>query len=149
MGRRLRCVTWFSALLLSASACSTSARGPEAPSHTPSVGAAKGRADIGGYSLAYECKGAGSPTVILEAGYTASGIDTFGQTILPSLAETTRVCTYDRAGDRVSEPRPTSVRPLTGAAQARELHALLATLGVGGPFVVVGHSYGGGSSRQL
>ena len=33
-------------------------------------------ANIGGYRLAYECAGTAGPTVILEAGYTASGIDT-------------------------------------------------------------------------
>jgi pimeloyl-ACP methyl ester carboxylesterase len=107
------------------------------------------RAEIGGYSLAYECAGHGSPTVILEAGYTASGLDTYGQTILPSLAHKTRVCTYDRAGDGISDPRPTQVKPLTGATQARELHRLLAVIHVGGPFVVVGHSYGGMISREF
>jgi hypothetical protein len=111
--------------------------------------ALSGRAHIGGYSLAYECKGSGSPTVILEAGYTASGIDTYGQTILPSLARTTRVCTYDRAGDGVSDARPDSVQPLTGATQARELHALLAAIRVGGPYIMVGHSYGGMLSREF
>ena len=107
------------------------------------------RADIGGYSLAYQCAGHGAPTVILEAGYTASGLDTYGQTILPALAHTTRVCTYDRAGDGVSDPRPTRVKPLTGATQARELHRLLAAIHVGGPYVVVGHSYGGMISREF
>jgi hypothetical protein len=31
-------------------------------------------ANIGGYLLGYECAGTGRPTVILEAGYTASGV---------------------------------------------------------------------------
>jgi hypothetical protein len=73
-----------------------------------------GYANIGGYRLAYECAGTGRPAVILEAGYTASGIDTYGRTILPALARRTRVCTYDRAGDGLSDARPASVRPLTG-----------------------------------
>jgi hypothetical protein len=112
---------------------------PSASSHAAGAVTRIGRADIGGYSLAYECAGAGRPTVILEAGYTASGIDTYGR-ILPVLAMTARVCTYDRAGDGTSDPRPASVRPLTGATQARELHALLAAIHVGGPYVLVGHS---------
>jgi hypothetical protein len=82
-------------------------------------------ADVGGYRLAYECAGTGQPTVILAAGYTASGIDTYGPVILPTLARRTRVCTYDRAGNGLSDARPASVRPLTGATQARELHTLL------------------------
>jgi hypothetical protein len=102
-----------------------------------------GRADIGGYSLAYQCQGTGSPTVILEAGYTASGTETFGTTIQPTLAQTTRVCTYDRAGDGTSDARPASVTPLTATTQATELHALLDTIGERAPFVLVGHSYGG------
>lgn len=119
------------------------------PSSPATGSAVTGLADIGGYSLAYECSGGGSPTVILEAGYTASGIDTFGPTILPALARTTKVCTYDRAGDGASDPRPVGVRPLSGATQARELAALLRAVHVSGPFVVVGHSYGGVVSREF
>jgi pimeloyl-ACP methyl ester carboxylesterase len=106
-------------------------------------------ADVGGYKLAYECAGTGSPTVILEAGYTASGIDTYGETILPEIARHTRVCTYDRAGDGLSDARPASVRPVTGGTQARELHAMLAAAGVAPPYVVVGHSYGGMVAREF
>ena len=106
-------------------------------------------ADIGGYLLAYECAGTGSPTVILEAGYTASGISTYGPVILPALARRARVCTYDRAGDGLSDARPASVRPLTGATQARELHALLAVIHAGPPYVLAGHSYGGMITREF
>jgi len=106
-------------------------------------------ANIGSYRLAYECAGTGTPMVILEAGYTASGIDTYGQTILPALARRTRVCTYDRAGDGLSDPRPAWVRTLTGATQARELHALLEKIGARPPYVLVGHSYGGMVSREF
>jgi pimeloyl-ACP methyl ester carboxylesterase len=106
-------------------------------------------ANIGGYRLAYECAGTGRPTVVLEAGYTASGIDTYGRVIVPALARRTRVCTYDRAGDGLSDPRPASVRPLTGATQARELHAMLRVIGAGPPYVLVGHSYGGMVTREF
>jgi pimeloyl-ACP methyl ester carboxylesterase len=106
-------------------------------------------ANIGGYLLAYECAGTGRPAVILEAGYTASGIDTYGPVILPALARRTRVCTYDRAGDGLSDVRPASVRPLTGATQARELHTLLRVIHAGPPYVLVGHSYGGMITREF
>jgi pimeloyl-ACP methyl ester carboxylesterase len=136
-------------LLLAAAACSGG--GSPAVDVRPSSTSAPriSMADVGGYRLAYACAGMGSPTVILEAGYTASGIDTYGTTILPALARHTRVCTYDRAGDGVSDARPASVRPLTGATQARELHTLLAAAGVGPPYVLVGHSYGGMVTREF
>jgi alpha/beta hydrolase family protein len=123
--------------------------GASTSSTAPSPSSATGRADIGGYSLAYQCEGSGSPTVILEAGYTASGIGTFGETIQPALARTTRVCTYDRAGIGVSDTRPASVTPLTSVTQAQELHAMLDAIGVQGPFVYVGHSYGGMIARAF
>jgi pimeloyl-ACP methyl ester carboxylesterase len=85
----------------------------------------------------------------LEAAYTASGISTYGPVIVPALARHTRVCTYDRAGDGLSDARPASVRPLTGATQARELHTLLKVIGVGPPYVLVGHSYGGMITREF
>ena len=120
-------------------------RGHQATTAPPKVGFA----NIGGYRLAYECAGTGRPAVILEAGYTASGIDTYGPVIMPVLARHTRVCTYDRAGDGLSEARPASVRPLTGATQARELHTLLRLIGVGPPYVLAGHSYGGMITREF
>ena len=139
-------VLWILAL---STACSGAGHPSGGPSSTGPADPTIGRADVGGYSLAYECEGTGSPTVILEAGYTASGIDTYGQTILRTLARTTRVCTYDRAGDGISDVRPEGVRPLTGGTQAGELHALLGAINVGGPFVMVGHSYGGVISREF
>jgi alpha/beta hydrolase fold len=116
---------------------------------SPSSSIEAGRADIGGYSLAYQCEGDGAPTVILEAGYTASGIDTFGGLIQPELAKATRVCTYDRAGDGTSDARPADVTPLTTTTQAAEVHALLDAIGETGPYVYVGHSYGGMVARAF
>ena len=90
-------------LILAAVACgSQAAPASRATTAQPKVA----YANIGGYLLAYECAGAGSPTVILEAGYTASGISAYGPVILPALARHTRVCTYDRAGDGLSDARP-------------------------------------------
>jgi pimeloyl-ACP methyl ester carboxylesterase len=133
-------------LAVAAAACGS----PTAPaSHPATVQPKIAYANIGGYLLAYECAGAGSPTVILEAGYTASGIRTYGPVILPALARRTRVCTYDRAGDGHSDARPASVRPLTGATQARELHTLLQVIHAGPPYVLVGHSYGGMITREF
>lgn len=145
--RRLGALAGGLAVVASASCTSVPAHRelPPAVVTTPEIELA----DVGGYRLAYECFGTGSPTVILEAGYTASGIDTYGETILPEIAKHTRVCTYDRAGDGLSEARPASVRPVTGGTQAKELHAMLTAAGIAGPYVVVGHSYGGMVVREF
>jgi hypothetical protein len=132
-------------LLLAASACSG---GGAVSSPTPAaVGVSResGRVDVGGYELAYECRGAGSPIIVLEAGYDSAGITTF-TTIMDDLAETSRVCAYDRAGTGSSDPRPAAT-DLTSGDQADELRALLAGAGVEPPYVLVAHSYGGFVSR--
>jgi pimeloyl-ACP methyl ester carboxylesterase len=132
-------------------ACAGQVPGTPSSSAAPSVPKVA-FANIGGYRLAYECAGPRVPravTVILEAGYTASGIDTYGGVILPRLARRVRVCAYDRAGDGLSDPRPASARRLTGATQARELYALLRAIHARPPFVLVGHSYGGMINREF
>jgi pimeloyl-ACP methyl ester carboxylesterase len=56
------------------------------------------------------------------------------------VAKTTRICTYDRAGMGWSEAGPL---PRDAAQFAKELHTLLQTANVPGPYVMVGHSLGG------
>jgi hypothetical protein len=114
-------------------ACGSQAPPVSQGKHAAAAESKIGYADIGGYRLAYECAGTGRPTVILDAGHTASGIDTYGPAILPALARRHRVCTYDRAGDGLSDARPASIRPLTAATQATELHTLLEAIHVGPP----------------
>ena len=58
----------------------------------------------------------------------------------PALSGQSRVCSYARFGTGASDP-PTT--PQTFATSARDLHTLLNEIGEPGPFVVVGHSYGG------
>jgi pimeloyl-ACP methyl ester carboxylesterase len=97
------------------------------------------RVDIGGRDLFLHCTGEGSPTVILEAGFgDTSGI---WDKVQPGVAQTTRVCSYDRAGLGQSDPPPTDVR--TFGEVVADLHALLTTAGVPGPYVLVGNSIGG------
>jgi pimeloyl-ACP methyl ester carboxylesterase len=141
---------WLAVLaVLAVAACGGAAPPARQAAQPGPVAAAVRYASIGGYLLAYQCAGTGSPTVILEAGYTASGISTYGPVIAPALARRTRVCTYDRAGDGLSDARPAKVRPLTGATQARELHTLLQVIHAGPPYVLVGHSYGGMIIREF
>jgi pimeloyl-ACP methyl ester carboxylesterase len=100
--------------------------------------------DVGGYQLHIRCIGTGSPTVILESGL-ASPSSVWGW-VQPEVGATTRACVYDRAGVGWSEPGPT---PREGRQIARELHTLLQNAGVAGPYVLVGHSFGGLYARAF
>lgn len=81
--------------------------------------------------------GRGSPTVLLEGGYAATSMA--WAKIEPRIARTTSVCAYDRAGYGFSDPGPA---PRDGKAIAADLDAGLRAAGIGGPFVLVGHSAG-------
>ena len=87
----------------------------------------------------YACVlGSGEPTVVLAAG---AGLTSRTWSELSAvLASSWRVVTFDRAGFGRSDPGPL---PRTPARIARELHALLERLEIGGPLVLVGHSMGG------
>jgi len=103
--------------------------------------AAGERVDIGARSLYLDCRGRGTPTIILEAG---SGSDSgTWRAIHDELASTTRTCAYDRAGRGRSDARPSH----TLAEAAADLRTLLATASEAGPFVFVGHSLGGAYGR--
>lgn len=99
--------------------------------------------DVGGYKLHISCVGSGSPTVILDAGAGDLGL-TWAQ-VQPTVASSTHVCTYDRAGLGWSEQSP---RPRTAEVMVDELHTLLTNAGIAGPYVLVGHSLGGLVVRQ-
>ena len=100
-----------------------------------------GRVDVGGYGLDWVCRGTGSPTIVLEAGYDSPGIDTWSDLLGP-ISHISRVCAYDRAGTGGSDQRPEGIR-VTSVLQAEELQRLLDGAGVEPPYVMVGHSYGG------
>ena len=131
-----------------------------------------GLVDIGGGRKIWAtCKGQGSPTVVLLSGHGNGAEDwslildpddpvhqTPGDdvsagmgkivpsdhAVFPTVAHTTRVCTYDRSDIRysgdVTTPRP---QPHTVDLDVSDLHSLLAAIGEQGPYVFVSHSYGG------
>ncbi|MGV8910584.1 MAG: alpha/beta fold hydrolase, partial [Propionicimonas sp.] len=94
--------------------------------------------DVGGHRLHLNCIGSGGPTVILQPG--GGDFSSVMGWIAPVVAAQTRVCVYDRAGRGWSE--------LADGAQdasqiAADLHALLQSGNVPGPYVLAGHSFGG------
>jgi pimeloyl-ACP methyl ester carboxylesterase len=108
--------------------------------------------DIGGGRKMYvECRGTGSPTVVLVAGLKASADDwsiTKGSepAVFAEVAKFTRVCAYDRPGTPVGEKPSRSdpvPQPTTAGQAVADLHALLEAAGEARPLVLVGHSYGG------
>ena len=95
--------------------------------------------DIGGRRLQLDCRGAGSPTVVLEAGLDYLGSLSW-TAVHDSLARTTRVCAYSRAGIMWSDPAPGA---FDVERAARDLHTALTNAGEKAPLVMVGHSMGG------
>lgn len=99
---------------------------------------------VGGHRLHIHCLGEGSPTVILEA--ANGGMSAHWVRVQQQVAKATRVCAYDRAGLGWSESGP---EPRDAAQISSELHALLTNAaGIRGPYVLVGHSYGGLYARM-
>lgn len=100
--------------------------------------------DLGGHRLHIVCGGRGGPTVVVENGLGDFSFDwVFVQKRVSRFA---RVCTYDRAGYAWSDPGPL---PRTFSQINLELHDALRMLGERGPYVLVGHSYGGPVARNF
>jgi pimeloyl-ACP methyl ester carboxylesterase len=94
--------------------------------------------DVNGYKMHLYCTGEGSPTVILEAGLNDFYV--VWAKVQPEAAKSTRVCSYDRTGMGWSEASPD---PRTNEIMVEKLHTLLINAGVEGPYILVGHSFGG------
>jgi pimeloyl-ACP methyl ester carboxylesterase len=94
--------------------------------------------EVDGHDMHILCTGEGSPTVILEA--AGGHFSSTWALVQPIVAESSRVCAYDRAGYGWSEPGP---EPREAQRIASELHSLLEQAGVESPYVMVGHSVGG------
>jgi pimeloyl-ACP methyl ester carboxylesterase len=94
--------------------------------------------DVGGYRLHLACQGEGSPTVVMEAAIGETGL--LWSLVQPTVAQHSRACVYDRAGLGWSDASPKS---RTALVMVEELRRLLANAEVPGPYVLVGHSFGG------
>jgi pimeloyl-ACP methyl ester carboxylesterase len=129
----------------------------------PGSGDRSGLVDIGGGRTMYlECSGAGSPTVVFVSGagvaadnWSYTGVpndeaDPPSRTtdaVYPTMARMSRACAYDRPGTGRMDDSPSRSSPVAQPTTAQDgvadLHAVLTAAGVAGPYVLVGHSWGG------
>jgi pimeloyl-ACP methyl ester carboxylesterase len=155
------------ALLLAGASAQSAAAGtrssPAAASGSGSPAPTAGLVDIGGgRTIWLECRGSGSPTVLLVSGaagahddwtYVMDGSDPAAaprpsaSAVFSEVSRFTRVCVYDRPGTSrfTGELSPSTPvpQPTTAQAGVSDLGALLAASGEPGPYVLVGASWGG------
>jgi pimeloyl-ACP methyl ester carboxylesterase len=93
---------------------------------------------IGASRLHLHRTGTGSPSVVLEAGIAGTSLT--WSLVQPGLAELTTVASYDRTGLGWSDSCST---PRTVHTMVQELSSMLVESGLSGPYVLVGHSFGG------
>jgi len=94
-----------------------------------------------------QCAGTGPVTTLIIAGLGSSTRDWLP--VLPQLQRITRTCVYDRPGLGHSPPRNDGRDPIDAGRHARELAAALNAIGEHGPYLVLGHSYGGLVARAF
>jgi pimeloyl-ACP methyl ester carboxylesterase len=94
--------------------------------------------DVDGQKLAYTFTGSGRPTIVLINGL---GVPLSAwNSLYPGLEKLGTVVAYDRSGVGGSSP---PLVPQTGDVVVRMLRRLLVEAGAEGPYVLVGHSFGG------
>jgi pimeloyl-ACP methyl ester carboxylesterase len=90
------------------------------------------------------CTGSGSPTVVFDSGWEDwAPVWTIVQ---PQVSRWTRACSYDRAGAGFSDA---GLLPRTSVRIADELHSALQNAGIKGPYILVGHAFGGDNVRTF
>lgn len=97
---------------------------------------------IDGTRLNLYCAGSGSPTVVFDSGWEDWA--PVWAIVQPRVAQWTRACSYDRAGAGFSDAGP---MPRTSVRIADELHGALHNAGIKGPYILVGHAFGGDNVR--
>ncbi|HEV1993934.1 MAG TPA: alpha/beta hydrolase [Candidatus Acidoferrum sp.] len=109
----------------------------------PAFAAPSRLVDLGGFQVNIYCVGHGRPPVVFLHGLGDYSFD--WALVQPALAEHTEACAYDRPGQAWSEPGPP---PRGISTSAHELHLLLKRSNVKGPYILVGHSWGGLIARM-
>lgn len=98
--------------------------------------------NVGPHRLHLVTAGTGSPTVVFESGLMATVL-TWNE-IQPEVAKAARTVCYDRAGLGWSDPGP---MPRDANGIVSELHHLLDRASIPPPYILVGHSFGGLTTR--
>ncbi len=98
------------------------------------------RVDIGGRQMFISCQGTGTPTVILEHGLGATGVD--WELVQDAIESDTRVCFSSRAGMGFSD-RIDGEGVRTAQDAVDDLASVLMAADVSPPYILVGHSFGG------
>jgi pimeloyl-ACP methyl ester carboxylesterase len=102
------------------------------------------RVPANGTHLNLYCTGTGTPAVVFDSGWEDwAPVWTIVQ---PAVAKWTRACSYDRAGAGFSDAGP---MPRTSVRIADELHSALHKAGIKGPYILVGHAFGGDNIRTF
>lgn len=94
--------------------------------------------DIGKFRLHFYCDGQGSPTVVVDMGLGESAIEWMA--LQQRLRHYSRTCLYDRAGYGWSD---FGGLPRSSSRIVDELYIGLKNGGIPGPYLLVGHSFGG------
>lgn len=92
--------------------------------------------DLGGYRVHLYCTGEGSPTVVV----VGAGFSFDWDLVQSGVARFTKICTYDVSGTAWSDPNPHSL--LTCSDRVDEVHKVLSSARIEGPYVLVGLSVG-------
>jgi pimeloyl-ACP methyl ester carboxylesterase len=100
--------------------------------------------NLGLHVMYIDCIGENSPTVLIDVGLGDSSAN--WMKIAKKLSKNVRTCLYDRAGYGWSDPGPGT---RTTAQIVHELNMLLEFAEVPGPYIMVGHSFGGFTARYF
>jgi pimeloyl-ACP methyl ester carboxylesterase len=98
--------------------------------------------EVAGVRSHIYCLGSGIPTVIFVSGLGET-YDSWSK-VQFEIGRSTKACSYDRAGLGWSDPGPA---PRDIDRMVTELHNLLVASGISPPYLLVGHSLGGGVIR--
>lgn len=136
---KLPTIALAAGILLASAAAAGAAPGDDIYAHPGEIVSAGD-----GARLNFVCMGRGSPAVIFDSGWEDWA--PVWAIVQPRVAKWTRACSYDRAGAGFSEAGP---MPRTSERIANELHAALRNAGVAGPYILVGHAFGGDNVRAF